>query len=473
MVNKIILTSAIFALSYGVVFAQDAGVEQPQQPQEAQEAPKQAENQNDAGSLSFLAELDAQAETTSNAEDSANKYLAEKGWCEGLNEKDGRYVAIGSSGIKGSPSDKNFQDYRVNAYTKAMLDAKSNITKFFAQEISTRAALSITEPMSAAALEKEAEEKAQVPPTILQKVKTLIHKKLDKELAKEGVSYDSPKAKKAIEDLNHHESFANIVLSLSKTQVGGLVTSKIFEQDGKIVVVAYYSDKTKILAGAMNGTGAIPKVKARKGDPVGVWVKKLKKSQLYPSMGIQLTSDKDGNIVILSYGQARARSSSHTSIKMGYSKAEKNADGYIRNFAGETVAYAGQMASLEDSKEFVDGTSVSNIESMTDEIIQTEAKALNFSGIQTIHKWSIPDRRSGETICGVVRMWSLKTSDSANISREQMKDATINRGVHMKAKPTASGSASKSAGEQSSSNTSIINGDTSKYKAQSIESEDF
>lgn len=470
MVDKIILSSAIFALSCGGVFAQDAGVEQPKQ---IQEVPKQAENQNDAGSLSFLAELDAHAETTSNADDSANKYLAEKGWCEGLNEKDGRYVAIGSSGIKVSPSDKKFQDYRVNAYTKAMLDAKSKISKFFAQEISTRAALSVTEPMSAAALEKEAEEKAQVPPTILQKVKTLIHKKLDKELAKEGVSYDSPKAKKAIEDLNHQESFANVILNLSKTQVGGLVTSKIFEQDGKIVVVAYYSNKTKILAGAMNGTGAIPKVKARKGDPVGVWVKKLKKSQLYPSMGIQLTSDEDGNIVILSYGQARARSNSPTSIKMGYSNAEKNADGYIRNFAGETVAYAGQMASLEDSKEFVDGTSVSNIESMADEIIQTEAKALHFSGIQTIHSWSIPDRRSGETICGVVKMWSLKTSDSANISREQMKDATINRGGHMKAKPTASGSASKSAGTQSSSNTSVINGDTSKYKAQSIESEDF
>ena len=105
--------------------------------------------------------------------------------------------------------------------------------------------------------------------------------------------------------------------------------------------------------------------------------------------------------------------------------------------------------------------------------IETEAKALPISGISTIHRWSLTDPRSNSIICGVVRMWSLKTSDSANISREQMKDATINRGGHMKAKPTASGSASKSSGAQSSSNTSVINGDTSKYKAQSVESEDF
>ena len=470
MVDKIILSSAIFALSFGCVFAQDAGVEQPQQPQEA---PKQAENQNDAGSLSFLAELDAQAETVSNAEASANKYLAEKGWCEGLNEKDGRYVAIGTADIDVSPSDKNFQLYRINAYKKAMLNAKVAISKFYAQELSTRAKLHITEPQSAAALEKKAEEEAQISPSLLQKVNTLIHKKLDKELAKEGVSYDSEKAKPIIEDLLSKSSFSDSILAVSKTQVGALITSKIFEQDGKMVVVAYYSDKTKLLAGSINGTGATPKVKPRKGEPVGIWIKKLKISQLYPSIGVQLTSDEDGNIVIISYGQSKARSKSSISKDAAFERASLEAEGFIRNFAGETVAYAGGKTMQEESKVFADETTSSSIEESMNKKIETEAKALNISGIQKIHSWSLTDPRSNAVICGVVMMWSLKTSDSANISREQMKDATINRGGHMKAKLTASGSASKSSGAQSSSNTSVINGDTSKYKAQSIESEDF
>ena len=267
-------------------------------------------------------------------------------------------------------------------------------------------------------------------------------------------------------------SFSDSILALSKTQVGALITSKIFEQDGEIVVVAYYSDKTKLLAGAINGTGATPKVKPRKGDPAGVWVKKLKVSQLYPSIGVQMTSDEDGNIVILSYGQSKARSKSSTSKDMAYEKASLEADGFIRNFAGETVAYAGEKKMQEETKEFSDETTSSFIEETMSKRIETEAKALPISGISTIHRWSLTDPRSNSIICGVVRMWSLKTSDSANSSREEMKDATKNRGGHMKVKSTASGSSSTTTRIK---NTSSIKstGDQSKYKTQSVESEDF
>ena len=177
--------------------------------------------------------------------------------------------------------------------------------------------------------------------------------------------------------------------------------------------------------------------------------------------------------MIISYGQSKARSKSSISKDAAFERASLEAEGFIRNFAGETVAYAGEKTMQEESKVFADETTSSSIEESMNKKIETEAKALNISGIQKIHSWSLTDPRSNAVICGVVMMWSLKTSDSANISREQMKDATINRGGHMKAKLTTSGSASKSSGAQSSSNTSVINGDTSKYKAQSIESEDF
>ncbi len=466
MVDKITIGLLSLTLSSGCLFAQAAG----NQSQE-QATPQASSQASEAGSLSFLAELDSQAEAVSNARNSADEYLAKKGWSEGLN-KDGRYVAIGVAQIDASPSDKNFQLYRINAYKKAMLNAKASISKFFAQEISTRAKLVITEPPSAATLQAQAEAEAQIPPSILQKVTTLVHKKLDKELEKEGVTYESEKAKPIIEDLLNKSSFSDSILALSKTQVGALITSKIFEQDGEMVVVAYYSDKTKLLAGAINGTGATPKVKPRKGDPAGVWVKKLKVSQLYPSIGVQMTSDEDGNIVILSYGQSKARSKSSTSKDMAYEKASLEADGFIRNFAGETVAYAGEKKMQEETKEFSDETTSSFIEETMSKRIETEAKALPISGISTIHRWSLTDPRSNSIICGVVRMWSLKTSDSANSSREEMKDATINRGGHMKVKSTASGSSSTTTRIQ---NTSSIKstGDQNKYKTQSVESEDF
>ena len=67
-----------------------------------------------------------------------------------------------------------------------------------------------------------------------------------------------------------------------------------------------------------------------------------------------MTSDEDGNIVILSYGQSKARSKSANSKNMAYEKAVLEADQYIRNFAGETVVYAGEKEMMENSKEYLD-----------------------------------------------------------------------------------------------------------------------
>lgn len=115
-----------------------------------------------------------------------------------------------------------------------------------------------------------------------------------------------------------------------------------------------------------------------------------------------------------------------------------------------------------------------NIESPVVEIFnkETQADALKISGISTIRSWSITDPRSDSIICGVVRMWSIKTSDTANISREQMRDATTNRGGRTNAKKQ-SGPSVRSSTHQRSGSTQSLSGDQSKYKTQSIESEDF
>lgn len=464
MVEKIIATIVAATLSSASLFAQAAGN---QAQAAAQESAPAADS---AGSLSFLSELDAQAEAVSDAKSAANDYLIKKGWVEGLN-KDGRYVAIGNSAIEVSPADKDFQIYRVNAYKKAMIEAKSAITRFFAQEISARSKYAALEPQSAKAITAEAEAKASIPPTILDKAKTLVNKKLDDALKKSGVNITDKKAKPIIEDVLNESVFSDSVEALAKTQVGALITSKIFEQDKKITVVCYYSENTKLLAGAINGTGYAPKVTPRKGDPVGIWIKKLKISQLYPSIGVQMTSDEDGNIVIISYGQAKARSKSATSIDMAYEKATLEADGFIRNFAGETVAYAGTKNGLETGKE-TEAMTAKSVEETMSKMIETEAGALSIPGISTIRSWEITDPRSGSIICGVVRMWSIKTSDTANTSRESMRDATLNRGGN---------TAVRRGGDNSAAQRSANNADSGKgrsveaqkYKIQSIESEDF
>lgn len=468
MVEKILTALLATTISSVCVFAQEAGSVALQDSAQVQ-SPQENQGESDAGSLSFLSELDALAEAVKDARNSAMEYLAKKGWSEGLNE-DGRYVAIGISAIDESPSDKNFQLYRINAYNKAMLDAKSAIVKYFSQEIATRTKYILSEPKSAESIKAESEKQAGISPSIIDKSVMLIHEELDDVLKEKGITVESPEAVSVIENLQNKSSYANSIKVLAKAQVGALVTSKIFEQDGDIVVVVYYSDNTKLLAGAINGRGDIPKVKPREGEPIGDWARNLKISQLYSSMGIQMTSDEDGNIVILSYGQSKARSKSSSSKSAAYEKASLEADGYIRNFAGEMIVYAGEKDNLEKSKEFYDGVTEKSLDESFEKKIEAVADALKISGISTIRSWSITDPRSDSIICGVVRMWSIKTSDIANTSREQMRDATTNRGGHIRAKSTPSVRSSKQQNQQSTVRPS---GNLRKYKTQSIESEDF
>lgn len=90
--------------------------------------------------------------------------------------------------------------------------------------------------------------------------------------------------------------------------------------------------------------------------------------------------------------------------------------------------YAGEKEMMENSKEYLDNAVEMALDDSMKKKIETQADALKISGISTIRSWSITDPRSDSIICGVVRMWSIKTSDTANISREQMRDATTNRG---------------------------------------------
>lgn len=130
MVKEITITLIATIFSGAYLFAQPAGN------QGEVLAPHSDRSGNDVGSLSFLSELDSLAEPVADARNSADEYIAKKGWQQGLNAG-GRYVAIVSSTIAVSPSDKNFQLYRINAYNKAMLDAKAEVAKYFSQEIST------------------------------------------------------------------------------------------------------------------------------------------------------------------------------------------------------------------------------------------------------------------------------------------------------------------------------------------------
>jgi len=378
---------------------------------------------NDAASF-----LDSSPEAlgaiTNQAKASAEDYIAKRGWSLGLNP-DGKFVAVGIAPISAKPTDYQFATMRVNAYTKAMLDAKASIARFVATEIKTEV---LHNYGTTSELRKQREEavaaQGRKNAGILEKVKMLINAKLDNSLKAEGVVLDSPQAAEQAGKLLNQDSFNLLIESSAQAFVSGLVCNKIFEEDGQMAVVAYYSDNSRIMADAIAGKGNAPKVTPRQGDPLPKWVASLTpKQQLYPSFGVQLTSDSDGNIVILSYGQAVAQTPSGNSIRNAEESASTMADGYIRQFAGEMVSYNNVLEKLEKTEEFDTGIVNSIAEDFQDTAIKAKADGLKISGIQTIRTWDAKDTRSNKFICGVVRSWSLADATAAKELGHQMMDS--------------------------------------------------
>ncbi len=404
--NKTIITG-IAALFCSAAFAQQAGIQEP-----APEPAASTQSGADYGGKDFLNSLDSQAESTNNVRSSVSDFISSKGWNLGKNDHNNYYVASGFASINMSPTDKNYEIARSLAYQNAMANAKKSIVNAYGQEISTRLQSIYEEPGSAQSKIQKAESEAGIDSDIMNKLMKLADAKVDEELAKINKDKNSPEAQEVIREVLSSSSITSAIERTSSYQVSGLVAKKIFEQDGQIGVVAYYSDKTLDLVAALNGYGTRPKDAPRTGASVEEWIKAKKIGELYLSQGIHLTTDKEGNLVIVSYGLSRALSKSMNSINAAMNKAELDAVGNIRRFAGELVTTSDMKSEAIQSIEYADSNNQASSE--VDQIMQSKieqvAKSLKITGITTVRTWDRVDPRTDSTLCGVVCIWSTKTA---------------------------------------------------------------
>jgi len=421
--------------------------------------------------LDFLASEDEMPASFSNqASQDAQQYVADKGWSIGRNS-DGRFVAIGTGDIIGNPSSPTFQMKRRNAFVAAMVNAKSQISQLYSQMVAREVSHSYGEgnPSVAEEMMSSGEKKTPEEIGILGKFEMLINSELDAQLAERGVEPGSEEAEEVVQDVLNQSKFRDKISRMASSEVGALVVSKIFEDSGNVAVVATYSSNTKKLAAAMAGKGSAPKV--RKRDPsklsISAWIQSMSIKDLYPSYGVQLTSDTNGNLVIISYGQARAKSASKMSQRNAFMAAEADADGNIRSFVGETVAFSNVKENIENNQELTMGDIESQLERVQKTAIETSAQSLKITGVSTARTWTTQDKRSNSFIAGVVRRWDISSSEAALSDASDFASVGASQGgqgVQGKTSSRSSGAASR---------TETFSGDSGSYSHQSMESEDF
>ncbi len=380
-------------------------------------------------------------------QDMIDEYLAAKGWVAGENTKAGKkfFVATGT-GVIQAPRSKpaSYVGSRVNAFNKAMLEAKKNMVEYLGIAIESETERSYTEGDFNAG--KEDASDAEDPNSLSYKVKSLIHAKLDKALREEGVDPDAANkeaAAKAAKKLLASEQYSKMVRTAAQAQVVGLQAVCTFEgspasDKGEIGVVAIWSPKLQQMATSI-ATGT-PVAKAKAKAPIRQQIA-TDPGALLSTFGVQQKIDEAGDLVLVGFGQAGGVSESKMAAKGAQGKAKANAIAAIREFAGENVAVATDMLSAESTEEFENAAEEYQDQSAFSEKIKAVAGKMNISGVAVLHNWKCKHPLTGTTVYGCICTWAPKQAASANAIKRSIANPMAAAPIPSPkpaAKPTAS-----------------------------------
>ena len=367
-------------------------------------------------------EKQAIAEKT--VQDMMNEYLSSKGWSGGLNEKTGKkfFVAMGTGVIQAPREGANYIGSRMNAFNKAMLEAKKTMVEYMGTEIESETLRSYQEgefPSPEALKEKEASS------SICGKVKALLRAKLDTALRKEGVdpyAEDKAKAAEAAKKLLATEQYSKFIKTAANAYVLGLQAVCTFEgvpanDKGEIGVVAIWSPKLQEMATSIMTGVPMAKVAAKK--PISEQIAK-DPGALLSTFGVQQKIDEHGDLVLVAFGQAGGVSESKMAANGAQGKAKAQALALIREFAGEHVSVVADALNAESTEEFEKVAEEYKDTSAYAEKIKAVAAKIDMAGVSVVRNWSAKHPLNGRMVYGCVCAWAPKQASLAKELRATM-----------------------------------------------------
>ena len=388
------------------------------------------------------------------------------GWCEGTNIKNGRLFVVekGVGAIQAKADSPSYNDARVRAFDKAMLDAKAKLAEYLETEIATAANYSYVEPpMGDKTADQELAEAIANQPedSILGKAKLLVHKKLDNLLKKEGYDANAARAqgkakadeiKAKLATVTGKAPYKKMVRNVAQTVLSGAQAFYTVEvtkgSRSEIGVVLIWSPKLAEMASSLvTGkaiAGAKPKTAVKNQINKDLDV-------LLTTFGVQQKIDENGEYVLVAFGQSGARNRNSASVNMAKAKARQNAQAMIRSFAGETVAYSMAQDQAEETLDFgEDSIPDMRDQSAASRFISTGSAKMKINGLGTVYSWNARHPISGRMVYGEVVTWKPSAAAVARSVKAQIettaRDGAAGRrtvpaanasGLDGRAKPTA------------------------------------
>lgn len=390
--------------------------------------------------------------------DLIDEYLAKKGWEEGPNVK-GKggsakkfFVSVGVGTIAARRDSAGYVSSRFNAFQKAFIAAQRDMVQFLESEVSASVESSYMEPsavreqqrideltsqgmalqaakVQAKALASDAQDyaKFQSGATAATQAEKLLRFEIDKKLKAAGFDPNQPVEQQQLASILSSKEFQSSVRIVANSRVAGMQVFKAFEvlpegNQGQIGVVAIYSERLHNLANALfsGNEGLVPEGAPRKSLKQQI---PMDEAVLLSTFGVTAKVDENGQLALVAYGQAGARTESSRSITAAERKARTAAIQQIRFFAGAMVKTLETADNAESMQELSSGTVDVVTDDSYEESIKVSAEALKISGLKTIHRWDMKHPLTGHYIAGNVVSWSPSASALGKSMKNDMNAA--------------------------------------------------
>lgn len=373
----------------------------------------------------------------------------DKGWAIGSNDGGRFFVAVESEAIPCGPDNKNFLDCRNLAFMAAMLKAKKQMAELLDAEVATQLSrLSTMQQATATTPEALGLDGTAVEGMSAEMLAVMGQDSKGAGLTDDANAAKTPAPEPKMKDKKPaiSTSLASMVSIKARCEVSSLQAYRTFESigaDGKgqIAVVCVYSDKSHALRDALVGKGEAPT--GAPGPRVSDWAKEQGAEGLLYALGPQYRFDEKGNLVLVSFGQAMAISSSGQAEDVAREQARAQAQGAMRQFLGEMVAVEIADRSAASVSEYNDGAQAVLDDAAFKSEITAIAQGMKMPGMSEAFSWEASHPQSDRPVYGVVMQWSVADALKANAWRDRFsQDAGSRggRGIADRRPPNAAGS---------------------------------
>lgn len=353
---------------------------------------------------------------------SVSSSLSKKGKSLGVINADGSIYVIGAATTARPSNMSGFINSRNVAYSIAELTAKMSLLRMAGEQISSGRSFQLLEDIMEGN-DPDAKEKA----TMLEKAAKIADKSMDKALSELGVSDEeiasmNASKKKAAYEQNFNQTIRSLVAGMVKgCAVVRIAEGESGKDDYQVAVCLKYSPEFQSFASMIQngGHGAIPSAGAQSSNNK---ILAMPVSDLVMRLGIWITYNENGEMVIYGFGQQEVRETgarASAAFSRAYSQARMQAINNIKNFVAEEIVATEAMQSEEKLREYADGTNAYFSRNRWEQAVETKESTLNLATEQ-VRQWKAVHPVSGTNVAGYVVSWTFSNSSQATRLRQQI-----------------------------------------------------